>query len=103
MQFEDIPAVDGRLAQAVSHPLRISLLRLLATREKVSLGEALTAMEGRGGISLRQVRYQVFVLERLGLVERAERQDRGGVSVRATEAGERLMLAIGNSSRGDQA
>jgi DNA-binding transcriptional ArsR family regulator len=103
MQFEDIPLVDGRLAQVVSHPLRISLLRLLAKRERVSLDEALTAMEGRGTISLRQVSYQVLVLERVGLVETAGRQDRGGVSVRATAAGELLRLAIANLSRGDQA
>lgn len=102
MEFKELPKVDGRLAQAVRHPLRVSFLRLLANRDQASLREALAALDG-SEVPLSQLSYHVSVLELFGLVETAGRPDpRGGVSFRATDAGELVMLAIGSSSRGSR-
>lgn len=97
MDIPKIPKVDGGLTQAVSHPLRVWFLRLLAKRGSLSPKEALQELEGDGeGVPLSQVGYHVWILERLGVVEVASRATRtGGAVFRSTEAGELLMLAIG--------
>lgn len=97
MDIPEIPKVDGRLTQAVSHPLRVWFLRLLAKRGSLSPNEALQEMESDGDeVALSQVGYHVWILERFGVIEVANRatRERGAV-FRSTDAGELLMLAIG--------
>jgi len=115
MEHRDNPRIDGRLAQAVSHPVRIAFLRVLARRERLSPREALQELPGAlkdlpeaqrrrvesTSIALSQVSYHVSVLERFGVVESAGRPDRQtGMPFRATDAGELLMLAIGTPPEG---
>ncbi len=96
MDSPEFPKVDGRLAQAVSHPLRVKFLRLLANRESLSLEEALQGIDEGGEVALSQVGYHVSVLQRFGVVELASRPTRErGASFRPTETGELLMLALG--------
>lgn len=106
MDIPDIPEVDGRLAQAVSHPIRLQFLLLLADRGSLALGEARHEIKrrttkGPSDVPLSQVGYHVSVLARFGVVELATRSTRHhGASFRATDIGERLILAIETSPEG---
>jgi DNA-binding transcriptional ArsR family regulator len=101
MDTFEIPKVDGRLTQATTHPLRVRFLRLLAHRTSLTAGEARREIEQGGGeATLGEVGYHVRVLERLGAVAVASPATRErGISFRATDIGELLMLAIGAAPR----
>jgi len=94
MDRSDAFMLDGRLAHAVDHPVRVSFLRLLEDRGSLSLAEAFKQIE-EDDLALSQVGYHVWVLARFGIVELATRRTRkGGASFRATETGKFLMVAM---------
>lgn len=102
METPEIPKVDGRLAQAISHPVRVAFLRLLAGRESLSPKEAAREIRVGGEVPLSQVGYHTTVLERFGVIELVGRPGhKGGASFRATDTGELLMLAIGPTPGGN--
>lgn len=92
--------VEGRLAQAVSHPIRVDFLRLLADRKRLTPREALRELAE--DFALSQVSYHVSVLEHVGAVE-AVGPSSGGLVFEATDTGELLMLAIGSRAEGGSA
>jgi DNA-binding transcriptional ArsR family regulator len=97
MTTSEIPKLDGRLAQAVSHPLRVRFLRLLTDRVSLTSVEALKEIEKTGEqVALSEMGYHVRVLEQFGLLEVASSATRErGISFCATDKGELVMLAIG--------
>lgn len=118
MRSGETPGVNGRLAQVVSHPVRIAFLGMLGRCESLSPRQAMQELperlaelpEAQHGlaegkeIGLSQVSYHVSVLERFGVVEAAGWPDREtGMTFRATDAGELLMLAIGIAPEGGRA
>ena len=103
MDTPEIPKVDGRLAQAANHPLRVRILRLLTHRERFSPGDALGELDGGDEASLSRVSYHVSVLERFGVVELVARATRDrGASFRATDTGRLLMVDIERATGGTQ-
>jgi hypothetical protein len=86
------PSPDGaRPSQAMSHPIRAELLRLLVENESLSPTEALELLDGEG-IALSNVAYHARVLHDSDLVEVAGDCDRGrGIPYRATPAGIRAI------------
>jgi DNA-binding transcriptional ArsR family regulator len=100
MNSAPLPEIDGRLTQAVSNPIRVAFLQMLADRKLLTTRDAARALSGRN-IALRQISYHVRVLARLGLVEVAGpgRAD-GGVSFQATDTGELLMMALADAPEG---
>lgn len=83
--------------QALSHPIRSEILRLLASDETVSPKRTLSLLPSGEMISLSQVNYHVWFLGRDGLVEPAGRQSGPdeGVAYRATAKGREVMALIG--------
>lgn len=82
--------------QAVSHPLRSDFLRLLATEVTLSPKRAYGLLPTPEGISLSQINYHVWSLERGGLIELTKMDDRkAGVAYVATPLGVEVMAMIG--------
>jgi predicted transcriptional regulator len=100
MNSAPLPELDGRLKQAISSPIRIAFLQMLADRKPLTARDAARAW-GERDIALSKVSYHVRVLAQLGLVEVADpgRAD-GGVSFQATDAGKHLMMALGSAPEG---
>lgn len=86
------PSPDGaRSSQALSHPIRAELLRLLVENESLSPTEALELLNGEG-VGLSNVVYHARVLHDCDLVEVAGDLDQGrGIPYRATQAGIRAI------------
>jgi DNA-binding transcriptional ArsR family regulator len=81
--------VDVRIMQALSHPIRGEILRMLASEVSLSPMRALSLLPSSKMISLSQMNYHVWSLGRDGLVERAGSPscpDRG-ITYRATAKG----------------
>jgi hypothetical protein len=88
--------VNPRLVRVADNPIRVGLLRFLATRETLSPKEAVRHLDTGHRIALSQVLYHVGVLQRYGLVESAGPPDRDrGFFYRATAKGHDVMAAIG--------
>ena len=87
-------SVDGVSRQALGHPLRVDLLRLLVSRRNISLREAAAELGEGGTLPLSRASYHVGILSNLGLVSSGSALDRGGMSFSPTDAGELLLLAL---------
>jgi DNA-binding transcriptional ArsR family regulator len=91
------PFVEARIMQALSHPIRSEILRLLASEETLSPQHTISLLSSSEMISLGQVNYHVWFLDRDGLVEPAGVQpglDKG-IVYRATAKGRQVMTLIG--------
>ena len=83
--------------QALSHPIRSEILRLLASEETLTPQRTISLLSSGEMLSLSQVNYHVWFLDRDGLVEPAGLQpdvDKG-IVYRATAKGRQVMTLIG--------
>jgi Helix-turn-helix domain len=88
--------LDPHLVRVAANPVRVGLLRLLATQETLSPREAIQRLETGHRLGLSQILYHVGVLQRYELVEPAGLPDRErGSLYRATARGQSVMAAIG--------
>ncbi len=91
-------SVTQSTTQALGHPVRASLLRLLSCRSTLSAKQALHLRVSPGSLSLSQVNYHLGVLDRDGLVEPATALTSDGLPFRFTDKGRDALTLIGEPS-----
>lgn len=90
--------------QALSHPIRSGFLRLLAREPTISPKRAIALLPSMEALSLSQMNYHVWVLDRDGLVESVSGRTSvdQGIPYRATAKGRDVIAMIGVPSDKEQ-